>query len=319
MLARAPLALALHKPWLIQLPRLESQPGRRHSTARPQTNAPFCNFDNHDTACAMPLIESRVREGNATLAASFRLIEKATLVSLPRRIASAALAVYAATLKSDFIETGVYAGGTSILLMKVLEQHNWPGNHWAADSFQGLPTGSDSDLEGCSNDARKSNGMFSCGVRGTRSNSSKSKFAGQFRASREGFAKNVQESGLGYALNSQLKIVPGWFKDTLPPAGLSSIAYLRLDGDLYASTRDAIEPLYPLVVPGGVVYVDDYGSFGGCKQAIDEYRTKHNITETMHMVWESHGPRKGIRVAPQDWHGRSFEASWWIKGGVQVV
>ena len=173
------------KPWLIQLRRLESQPGRRHSTARPQTNAPFCNFDNHDTACAMPLIESRVREGNATLAASFRLIEKATLVSLPRRIASAAPAVYAATLKSDFIETGVYAGGTSILLMKVLEQHNWPGNHWAADSFQGLPTGSDSDLEGCSNDARKSNGMFSCGVRGTRSSSSKSKFAGQFRASCE--------------------------------------------------------------------------------------------------------------------------------------
>ena len=86
----------------------------------------------------------------------------------------------------------------------------------------------------------------------------------------------MQQSSLRYALNSQLKIVPGWFKDTLPPAGLSSIAYLRLDGDLYASARNAIEPLYPLVVPGGVVYVDDYGSFGGCKQAIDEYRTKHN-------------------------------------------
>ena len=258
--------------------------------ARPaDPNAPFCNFDDRVTACAMPLTESRVREGNATLAASFRLIEKATVVSLPRRIASAALAVYAATLKSDFIETGVYAGGTSILLMKVLEQHNWPGNHWAADSFHGLPTGSDPDLEGCSNDARKSNGMFDCGFRGTRSSSSRSKFAGQFRASRSHFAKNVQQSGLGYALNSQLKIVPGWFKDTLPPAGLRSIAYLRLDGDLYASTRDAIEPLYPLVVPGGVVYVDDYGSYGGCKQAIDEYRSRQEILSMSRQCLEQDG------------------------------
>ena len=124
-----------------------------------------------------------------------------------------------------------------------------------------------------------------------------------------------EKLGLEYALKEgKARVVEGWFKDTLPPRGLRRVALLRLDGDLYSSTVDAIEPLYPLVVPGGVVYVDDYGAYGGCHQAINEYRARHNITEPMHHVWESGGPRKGLKVAPQDWHGRSFDATWWIKG-----
>ena len=60
------------------------------------------------------------------------------------------------------------------------------------------------------------------------------------------------------ALESRHHVVPGWFNESLPPAGLSRIAFLRIDSDLYESTRDSLTSLFPLVSPGGLVYVDDY-------------------------------------------------------------
>ena len=90
-----------------------------------------------------------------------------------------------------------------------------------------------------------------------------------------------------------------WFRDTLPPAGLQQISFLRLDGDLYGSTKDAIERLEPLVSPGGLIYVDDYGSFRGCATAIDEYRAAKHLTEKLNPIVA--GP------------SRKFQALWWRK------
>jgi hypothetical protein len=51
----------------------------------------------------------------------------------------------------------------------------------------------------------------------------------------------------------------------------SSIAILRLDTDFYESTKVELEQLYPIVSPGGVVIVDDYGVWHGSRLAVDEY------------------------------------------------
>ena len=53
---------------------------------------------------------------------------------------------------------------------------------------------------------------------------------------------------------------------------------LRLDGDMYASTMDALEPLYDKVSPGGFVIVDDYGAMPACAEAVHDYRgrTRHH-------------------------------------------
>ena len=68
----------------------------------------------------------------------------------------------------------------------------------------------------------------------------------------------------------------GWFQDTVPRDAeeLGSIALLRLDGDWYDSTMICLEKLYPLVVPGGIIVIDDYGHWEGCKKAVDEYFEK---------------------------------------------
>ena len=132
----------------------------------------------------------------------------------------------------------------------------------------------------------------------------KSGRAGAWRSSRETFEHQLAIFNVSLP---RLRVVPGWFRDTLPPAGLSSIAFLRVDGDLYNSTRDALERLEPLVSPGGYVYIDDYGSFRGCALAVDEYRSRRGYTEAMHpIVSRSRGVRR---------HGVKFEAVWWRKRG----
>ncbi|HJU39681.1 MAG TPA: TylF/MycF/NovP-related O-methyltransferase, partial [Tahibacter sp.] len=75
----------------------------------------------------------------------------------------------------------------------------------------------------------------------------------------------------------------GWFKDTLPAAPIERLAVLRLDGDYYESTMDALVNLYEKVSVGGYVIVDDYGedSWTYCRRAVDEFRAAHGIASPL--------------------------------------
>lgn len=69
----------------------------------------------------------------------------------------------------------------------------------------------------------------------------------------------------------------GWFQDTIPVAeSIDKIAILRLDGDLYDSYKVALDHLYPKVVKGGFVIIDDW-VFSGCQKAVLEYFEEHGI------------------------------------------
>jgi hypothetical protein len=70
---------------------------------------------------------------------------------------------------------------------------------------------------------------------------------------------------------SDLVFHTGWFQDTIPKADINDIALLRLDGDWYESTKICLENLYQKVVEGGYIIIDDYGTFSGCAQAVDEF------------------------------------------------
>jgi hypothetical protein len=85
---------------------------------------------------------------------------------------------------------------------------------------------------------------------------------------------NFERYGL---LDEQVRFLQGWFKDTLPAAPIARIALLRLDGDMYESTMDALRALYAKVSVGGIVIVDDYGAVAACKQAINDFRAEHRI------------------------------------------
>ena len=74
----------------------------------------------------------------------------------------------------------------------------------------------------------------------------------------------------GYDM-SLVTLVKGPVEETLPEAAPDAIAVLRLDTDYYSSTRHELEHLYPRLTPGGVLIIDDYGTYEGARKAVDEY------------------------------------------------
>jgi O-methyltransferase len=69
----------------------------------------------------------------------------------------------------------------------------------------------------------------------------------------------------------RLHFVTGPVEETIPATTPEALALLRLDTDWYESTRHELDHLYPLLVEGGVLIIDDYGEWEGARQAVDEY------------------------------------------------
>jgi O-methyltransferase len=158
----------------------------------------------------------------------------------------------------DLIETGVWRGGATIFMRGVLKAFDDTSRTvWVADSFQGLPAPDTSRYPADEGDTFYKQTGLAVGV--------------------EQVKHNFERYGL---LDDQVKFLPGWFKDTLPGAAIDRLAVIRLDGDLYESTWQAIEALYPKLSPGGFCIVDDYGTLvDQCQRAIHDYRDAHGITE----------------------------------------
>jgi O-methyltransferase len=85
-------------------------------------------------------------------------------------------------------------------------------------------------------------------------------------------------------LDDKVKFLKGWFKDTLHVAPIRQLALLRLDGDLYESTMDALKALYDKVSPGGFIIVDDFNDFEPCRRAVLEFRQLHDIEDPIEAV-----------------------------------
>jgi O-methyltransferase len=165
--------------------------------------------------------------------------------------------VLADDIPGDLIECGVWRGGACILMRAVLAAYgDETRSVWLADSFQGVPREDTANYK-----ADK-------GVRLDR-------YASILGVPETEVRANFQRYGL---LDEQVRFLPGWFKDTLHDAPIDSIAVLRLDGDLYESTIQALEALYPRLSPGGFCIIDDYHAMQPCEKAVTDYRAKHEIS-----------------------------------------
>ncbi len=91
---------------------------------------------------------------------------------------------------------------------------------------------------------------------------------GQSVCSLEGVKQHMEEWGIPDEL---LRYHPGMFADTVASMMQTPIAILRLDGDLYESTRVCVEHLAPLVSPGGWIIVDDFALSGARKAFLEHY------------------------------------------------
>jgi O-methyltransferase len=165
----------------------------------------------------------------------------------------------------DLVETGVWRGGITILMRAVLRAYgDTERTVWAADSYAGLPA---PDAERYEADTGY-NLAASAGY--------------------ELLAIPVEEVQANFAryglLDDQVRFLVGWFRDTLPTAPIERIAVLRLDGDLYESTMDALNALYEKLSIGGFLIIDDYYSWEPCQLAIKDFRAAHGINEPIQEI-----------------------------------
>ncbi len=261
------------------------------------------------------------------------------MVSSPRLSATIWLAelVYRFRTGGDFLETGVAAGGSAMLLLQVMRQFEPfpPGSvggavatpemkHlWLCDGWSGLPEPV-AQLDKADERLKK----------------------GSFLRTFDIFTNTVRRHMALLVpantppLNNELPIIErstvlkGWLAETLapamstgvwmyrslPPPGdkpaapppqlqhriLSHLSFLRVDVDMYGSTKESLEFGYPLLATsGGVVYVDDFGAFDACRIAVLEYRAAHKITDPIWAVLEDGRER--------------YEAVYWVSGTSGLV
>jgi len=170
--------------------------------------------------------------------------------------------VLADRVPGDVIEAGVWRGGASIMLRAVLAAYGVRDRRvWLADSFRGLPPPNPAryphDAGLCLNDIPV------------------------LAVSRDTVARNFEALGL---LDERVRFVEGLFGDTLGTIDANAFAIVRLDGDLYESTMQSLEHLYPKLSAGGFLIVDDYGVFDACRAAVHDYRDRHAIGEPIEAI-----------------------------------
>lgn len=165
--------------------------------------------------------------------------------------------VLADDVPGDLVECGVWRGGASILMRAVLAAYGDETRRvWLCDSFAGVPRPDTANYK-----ADKGIWLHLA--------------APVLAVPEEVVRANFARYGL---LDDQVRFLPGWFKDTLQDAPIDRIAVLRLDGDLYESTIQALDGLYPRLSPGGFCIIDDYHAIKACRQAVTDYRAKHDVS-----------------------------------------
>lgn len=167
--------------------------------------------------------------------------------------------ITAGNVPGDIVECGVAFGGSAAIMAHSLHRHDVRRTVWLLDSFEGLPPPTEEDGESAA--ARYYVGW----CKGD---------AGVAVAMLERFGVTATD----------IKVVPGWFEDTVPAVAIDRIAILHIDADMFASVRVCLDVLYDRISSGGYLVVDDYGSWPGCRRAVDEFFQRRAILPELQWI-----------------------------------
>jgi O-methyltransferase len=169
-----------------------------------------------------------------------------------------------AGVEGAFAECGVWRGGSTMMAaLSFAGCGDITRDLWLYDTFEGMPEPSAEDTASWEADPHRE----------------------WARNQRDGFndwcyaplvevRQNIASTGIAA---EQVRYVQGKVENTLPDQMPERIALLRLDTDWYESTRHELDHLYPRLVSGGVLIIDDYGHWPGVRRAVDEYFSEHGI------------------------------------------
>jgi O-methyltransferase len=174
-----------------------------------------------------------------------------------------------AGIEGDFVEMGTYRGGAlALMALANLKYGKSRRTLHGFDSFEGIPwPDSERDDLFWIQDALKLN-LDDC--------------KGQTQAANRVVGTRDEFDALFNTVvpypKECLKVHQGWFQNTVSAAAkeIDKIAILRLDSDLYDSTKICLDALFPKVVDGGFVIIDDW-CLKGARSAVQDYLSAHNL------------------------------------------
>jgi len=189
-----------------------------------------------------------------------------TMTSVPRLVALIDAVRYCVErqVAGAFVECGVWRGGSVMAMIRTLHELGQDDRDiYLFDTFEGMTAPTDKDVSPIDPPALQTWRL---------AQSRQSKPWSQLFRPDVFNEQRVRELLLstGYP-EERLHFVRGAVEQTLPDNAPSSIGLLRLDTDWYESTRHELEHLFPRLSSGGVLIIDDYGHWEGCRRAVDEY------------------------------------------------
>jgi hypothetical protein len=157
-------------------------------------------------------------------------------------------------IPGDIVEIGVWKGGSMLSMILAHERIlHIPRTFHLYDTFEGMTPATSVDVDHANNDATK--------------------LMEQVPFIRCISSLDEVKANISRHTSIQPKYHIGdILKNTFYP---DSIAVLRLDTDWYESTKFELDHFYDKVVSGGIVIIDDYGHWKGCKKAVDEFLENH--------------------------------------------
>ena len=168
-------------------------------------------------------------------------------------------------IQGDFVECGVWKGGSIMaMIYKLLELNILDRKIWAFDTYEGMTEPGDDDIDFQNKTAKELMDQKIANI--------------LCISAYEETTTNILNTGYPH---NMIQFVKGRVEETIPRSNVEQIALLRLDTDWYESTMAELNYFYPKLVKGGVLIIDDYGHWKGCKKAVDEYF--HKINEPIHL------------------------------------
>lgn len=211
----------------------------------------------------------------------FTMTTNERLVSLIRAVEY----IHANAIPGDIVECGVWRGGSTmsalLTLLRLNEQHR---RAFLFDTFEGMPPPGEEDKrydEQAADDLLKKNEISDNDGRNI-----------WCFATLDDVRQNLRSTLYPSEL---IHFVQGKVEDTLPHDAIETISLLRLDTDWYESTKHELETLFDKVSVGGVIIIDDYGHWQGCKKAVDEFITSRKCKLFLNRI--DYTGRLGIKIS----------------------
>lgn len=203
-----------------------------------------------------------------------RAVRPYTMTSIERIFAliEATRYIVRADVPGSIVECGVWRGGSMMAVAHTLKQLGKEDRDlYLFDTYEGMTRPSEIDID------YKGEVAVKTFMQKKRSEESSS----WCYASIEEVKRNLYSTGYNH---ERMRFVKGRVEETIPGSAPERIALLRLDTDWYESTRHELHYLFPRISRGGVLIIDDYGYWQGCRKAVDEYLSQNNVNILLNRI-----------------------------------